>query len=1244
MIKSTCCFLLFFLFQIGTIINLNAQEIKLRIPKGGVYNTASANFSPNGKYVITAQMDNTYNIWEVESGKFIGGALVNNAEPNSNVRAKFSPSTADDPEGGKYYLIVGDLYYAMVFETRNSSKGTIADFSSEYWISSADFSPDAKYILTSSFDNTASVWEATSGKIIHILKGHTDYVNHSAYSPDGEKIVTSSWDGTAKIWNAKTGKLILSLNAGVGVYAAKFSPVNSENPKGGKYILTETADSAANIWDAQSGKLLFQLKGHSDLIQKAEFSPDGKYVVTVSLDSTAIVWETETGKKIYHLKEHAGGLYDIAFSPDGEYFATASDDNHAIIWNTSKGNLVYKLEGHNYNINDVEFSPENKEDENGGDYLVTASSDGTIIIWDTKSGKIFQHMQGRTDPIWNSAFTNSRDLTTIAFSSSDSTMYVMDYSTGKILQNTKDTSGISTFHFDNSSPDPGSIFIAAKNGDVKKKELSGGKVIQSYTGHTASPYSIRSSKNGKYLVTASNDSTAIIWEIESGKLLHRLTGHDHTVTYAAFSPGGDKIVTASWDSTSKIWDTQSGNLLNTLAWKKDNSAATQACFSNSGDTVVIGYANGELALWQTNTGKFIKKLEGHFSSVSTIVFSKDGKKILSSSTDKSVILWDVASTLNLVQFDHSMDVSSAYFSLDEKFIYTSCYDGSINYWNVATGEKMLSQYIFDTDPNKWVHLHSSGLFDASPEAMELMYWTKGLEVIEFAQLKDRYWLPGLWEKVMKGEALPDVRNMRELKLQPVVELGVVKDGKIPVTITKREGGYGKVAILINGKEVQADARGENFDSMKETQTIYVDLKDHPNLQDGENIIAVKASSEDGFVTGRLQEKKVTMSIKKPVPHFYAVVVGTGKYANSSINLKYPEIDAKSMSTALKLGSEQLFGKDNTHIYTLTTGETELPTKEKIKSIFTEISTKASSSDVILVYLSGHGIAWGGDQGDFYYVTTEATSANSEAFNDESIRKNYTISASEFTEYVKKIPALKQVMIIDACNSGKAVENLLAARDFDVSQVKAIDRMKDRTGMFVISGSAADAVSYEASRYGQGLLTYSLLQAMKGASLRDGEFFDVNLLLNYARENVPKLAAGIGGIQTPQLLIPKGGSFDIGQVNDDSKKLIPLNAIKTVFVRSNMMNTDELEDNLGLGKMIDDNLNEIALKGTNAEIVFIDTREFPDAYRLSGGYTQNNEMITLKLKIKGPVEREQTLTATTKEELLEQILNMVGNVE
>ena len=89
-----------------------------------------------------------------------------------------------------------------------------------------------------------------------------------------------------------------------------------------------------------------------------------------------------------------------------------------------------------------------------------------------------------------------------------------------------------------------------------------------------------------------------------------------------------------------------------------------------------------------------------------------------------------------------------------------------------------------------------------------------------------------------------------------------------------------------------------------------------------------------------------------------------------------------------------------------------------------------------------------------------------------------------------MPALKQVLIIDACASGRVVENLMAQKDISSSTIRALERMKDRTGMHIITGCTADAVSYEASRFGQGLLTYSLLEGIKGTALRNDRFVDI----------------------------------------------------------------------------------------------------------------------------------------------------------
>jgi WD40 repeat protein len=78
-------------------------------------------------------------------------------------------------------------------------------------------------------------------------------------------------------------------------------------------------------------------------------------------------------------------------------------------------------------------------------------------------------------------------------------------------------------------------------------------------GHAYELYRAAFSPDGKYIVTASHDKTARLWDAETGKPIGEpLTGHADAVLSAAFSPDGKRIVTASWDKTARLWDTETG--------------------------------------------------------------------------------------------------------------------------------------------------------------------------------------------------------------------------------------------------------------------------------------------------------------------------------------------------------------------------------------------------------------------------------------------------------------------------------------------------------------------------------------------------------------------------------------------------------------------------------------------------------------------------------------------------------------
>ena len=269
------------------------------------------------------------------------------------------------------------------------------------------------------------------------------------------------------------------------------------------------------------------------------------------------------------------------------------------------------------------------------------------------------------------------------------------------------------------------------------------------------------------------------------------------------------------------------------------------------------------------------------------------------------------------------------------------------------------------------------------------------------------------------------------------------------------------------------------------------------------------------------------------------------------------------------------------------------------------------------------------EGDFYYLTASAKNGN---LRDPAIRESVAISSSELTDWIKDISALKQVLIFDACHSGKFAEDLLATRAVeDPSKIRSLERMKDRTGMYILSGSAADAVSYEASVYGQGLLTYSLLFGMKGASLRDNKFVDVVELFQFAADKVPELAADIGGIQKPEVRIPYGGdSFDLGVLEVEDREKISLPSPKPLFVRSAFQNQLTFDDDLGLTDEINDELKKIQL--SDGSLIFIDATKFSKAYSIRGQYSTEGDKIILRTNLlqEGKVIKQLEISGTKEE--------------
>jgi eukaryotic-like serine/threonine-protein kinase len=476
-----------------------------------------------------------------------------------------------------------------------------------------------------------------------------------------------------------------------GVSSAAFSPDGSR-------IVTASDDNTANVWDARSGALALTLRGHApgDLksgVLSASFSPDGARIVTASYDKTAKVWDARSGAELITLNGHTSEISSARFSPDGARIVTASADSTSKVWDAQSGAMVLTLKGHTGGVTSVSFSPD-------GARIVTASEDNTAKVWDARSGALALTLGGHTGRVTSVSF--SPDGFRIVTASGDNSAKVWDARSGALALTLKGhtsgefMAGILSASF---SPDGSRIVTGGADATAKVWDALSGAEILTLKGHTAWISSASFSPDGARIVTASEDYTAKVWDARSGGERLTMKGHTSKISSARFSADGARIVTASEDNTVKVWEVRSGDEILTL--KGHTAGVTSASFSPDGSRIVTGSVDETAKVWDARSGAPILTLRGHTDVVRSASYSPDGQRIVTASEDETAKVWDARSgaeiltlkghsagvvSLNVPSVEVPFEgVNSAGFSPDGSQIVTGSGDQTAKVWDARGG-------------------------------------------------------------------------------------------------------------------------------------------------------------------------------------------------------------------------------------------------------------------------------------------------------------------------------------------------------------------------------------------------------------------------------------------------------------------------------------------------------------------------------------------------------------------------------
>ncbi|KNC79700.1 pre-mRNA-processing factor 17 [Sphaeroforma arctica JP610] len=148
-------------------------------------------------------------------------------------------------------------------------------------------------------------------------------------------------------------------------------------------------------------------------------------------------------------------------------------------------------------------------------------------------------------------------------------------------------------------------------------------------------------RSGHLILTAGMDCRVKLWEYYGKRrLIRTYVGHTMAVRDIDFNNDGTRFLTASYDRMVKMWDTFTGECLG-----RYTNGKIPYCVKFNPDPakqhmIVAGTSDKKIVQWDTTTGEVVQEYDRHLGAVNTITFIDGGNRMVSTSDDKSIKLWE----------------------------------------------------------------------------------------------------------------------------------------------------------------------------------------------------------------------------------------------------------------------------------------------------------------------------------------------------------------------------------------------------------------------------------------------------------------------------------------------------------------------------------------------------------------------------------------------------------------------------
>lgn len=1035
-------------------------------------------------------------------------------------------------------------------------------------------SADTNYIATGSKDKSIKIWEVSTGREVRSLLGHELTVTSLAFSANGKFLLSGSNDKTIRYWEVSTGKEIFTISSENIITSLTIAP--DENYFVAAGYGNSGYEDSSSVYDFKTKKALVKLpvsadKGLGGGVSVA-ISNDGKWLAFGEDNRVVRVYETTTWKNTHTFnftEGYCGGCGTrVVFSNDNKHLLMASHNGPVKKYSLADSKLLRVYEESTKDLTGFAIS--------GNDKLLARATEKNIVVWNQQTGEQLAVLEAPEKGAFHEIVfsNNSKQL---LVSSDNNTAFLWDYQTKKTTQlftgflNHRDQGGLNydpNFYWQSNiaryvrfkNPllisNDGKTLIKGKFGTkVKQWEVASGRTVMEFTSHKKAVLSYDLSRDGKKLVTGGGDGKIVVWDVATGDTLQAIQSYREPIFDISFNSDETKVVSSSWDATMKIHSLETKKLEHYFDF--ENSSAYSLIFHPNDLYLFTGRLNNSIQLWEIDTKKAVRDFVGHTDIISSITLSADQTTLLSSSWDGSIRVWDVGTGLMkkkfkhpagtvhtaifnststyvysagadriirmwdintsriIQQFDgHKAEITSLVLSPDAKMLISHSVDGVTKFWDLTTGKEFFEHiHLGEKD---WMAKSPDGYFHGTEAARSYIHFVEGNKTYSVDQFFNDFYRPDLLPTIFKNRGsasdLKDVQGKLKTSPPPTLKLAVLETSgntaELFVKITDSGSGVQSLKLFHNGKNITLLRENLKLPNGKGETSVY---KHVVNLVGGANTFTAVASNKQRVESDPQEVELFSEQVSKNST-CYILAVGINQYKNPKLQLNYARSDATSFSEIMESKSNTLFKTIN--VIELYDAEAS---RYNILRTLDELAAKVNTEDVFILYYAGHGSMV---DNKFYFIPTES----SRLYDASSLQKE-AIEAGALQEKLKNIRALKQLIIMDACQSGGSVE-LLATRG--ANEEKAIAQLSRSSGIHVMASAGSEQFATEFASLGHGLFTYVLIKALQGeadGAPKDGKV-TIYELKSYLDDQVPDMTRKLKGKPQYPYTFSRGQDFPI----------------------------------------------------------------------------------------------------------------------